>query len=95
MLGLDLLYLSFAEGAPEGVPAAFAPAIGAGLAESRRRLGSSLGRAPAVILEGIAAGTFPETMFHSPRGFFCYSGQLLYCNGACEELYHHGLMPQI
>jgi hypothetical protein len=40
--------------------------------------------APAAILGGIAAGTFPETKGHSPRGFCCYSGQPLYCSGACE-----------
>jgi hypothetical protein len=43
-----------------------------------------VGPAPAAILGGIAAGTFPETMGHSPRGFCCYSGQLLYCSGAGE-----------
>jgi hypothetical protein len=26
----------------------------------------------------------PETIGHSPRRFCCYSGQLLYCSGACE-----------
>jgi hypothetical protein len=70
---------------PEGPLAAFAPAIGASSAESRGRLGSSEGPAPATILGSIAAGTFPETMGHSPRGFCCYSGQLLHCSGACER----------
>jgi hypothetical protein len=69
---------------PEGTLGAFAPAIGASSAESRGRLGSLVGPAPAAILGGIAAGTFPETVVHLPRGFCFYSGLLLYCSGACE-----------
>jgi hypothetical protein len=41
MLGLDLLYLRFAEGRQKAL-AAFSPALGAGSAESRGSLGSSL-----------------------------------------------------
>jgi hypothetical protein len=66
---------------PEGALVDFAPAVGAGLAEPRGELGSSLGRVPVLILVGVTADTFPETMVHLPRRLYCYSGQLLYCNG--------------
>jgi hypothetical protein len=58
------------------------PTLGTSSAELPRELGSSVGRAPAVILVGIAAGAFPETLSRLPRVIYCSSGQMLYYSGA-------------
>jgi hypothetical protein len=72
--------ISFSPSAAEGktveCPSALEPVprLGVGSASSWGKMGSSLGGAPGEILVCIAAVTFPETMVHLARGFYCYNG---------------------